>query len=519
MLSYFYKNGILYAKTMGRSVRDGSTVRKEGQVHIGRVIDKENNVFHNRERGIFTYDPDTGAYGKADEKYSSVLKTDKRKKEKLVVDFGDVYFLDRLLKETGYDKVIDAIGYGNPDSLKALLMYYIVSDAANCHAQLWYDGNIARILYPDANMKSQRISDLLASIGDENRQRNYFRAHIKWVKEKISDDPAIIIDSTGLPNDIDTYLKAYSNHNGKITRESRLSVAVQRDSGYPLLYRIHPGNIVDCSALKRTVILLSMYDIFTDMALLDAGYCTGPVIDGLYDSGIDFITRLPDSLNIYRELMEKCRDSLASKENIIEYNGRYMYVDMAELEIGEKKRKGYGYLGLDMERASDEVHKAAGKTGKKRKSASEMHDIYTGAGLFALLSSLPFSTNDIVPAYYVRELAEQYFDVGKGISRLIPLRGHSEETILGHLLLSQAASTINLYIQKKMRVMPDDREALLMALRNQKCTIFETKVVTTEPQAKANEFYDAFGIECPASFDRINGKLRPVKGMGFKVKD
>ena len=29
MLSYFKKNDILYAKTMGKSVRDGGSVRKE----------------------------------------------------------------------------------------------------------------------------------------------------------------------------------------------------------------------------------------------------------------------------------------------------------------------------------------------------------------------------------------------------------------------------------------------------------------------------------------------------------
>ena len=93
MLSYFRKNDILYAKTMGKSVRDGSTVRKKDQKHIGRVIDKENNVFYSRERGIFTYDPITDEYGKADEIYSTELKKDRRRKEKLLVDFGDAFFL------------------------------------------------------------------------------------------------------------------------------------------------------------------------------------------------------------------------------------------------------------------------------------------------------------------------------------------------------------------------------------------------------------------------------------------
>ena len=516
MLSYFKKNDILYAKTMGKSVRNGSAVQKVGQKHIGRVIDKENNVFYSRERGIFTYDPITNTYGEADESYISELKTDRRKKEKLLLDFGDVYFLDQLIKDIQYDRVLDAIGYGNPDTLKAMVMYYIISDAANCHAKTWFDGSFARILYPNANLTSQRISDFLASIGNESKQRNYFKAHIKWIKDTISEDPAIIVDSTGLPNDIDTYLKNFSNHNGKITRESRMTVALQRDSGYPLLYRVHPGNIVDSSTLQRTIILLSLYDIYTDMALLDAGYCTAPIIDDLYDNEIDFITRLPESTNMYKELMEKCLPGLKKKENLIEYNGRFMYIDRAEIAVGSKKRTGYGYLGIDIDRSTDEIHKASRKTGDKKKSVDEMHKIISNAGYFALLASLPYEAADAVPSYYIRQLVEQYFDIGKGISRMTPLRGHSEETIFGHLLLCQIASTINLYIQQEMKQFPDDREELLMSLRNQKCVVHETKIVTAEPQSKANEFYKAFDIECPASFIRGDGKITPVKGLGFQ---
>ena len=81
-----------------------------------------------------------------------------------------------------------------------------------------------------------------------------------------------------------------------------------------------------------------------------------------------------------------------------------------------------------------------------------MHKIISNAGYFALLASLPYEAADAVPSYYIRQLVEQYFDIGKGISRMTPLRGHSEETIFGHLLLCQIASTINLYIQQEMKL-------------------------------------------------------------------
>ena len=60
----------------------------------------------------------------------------------------------------------------------------------------------------------------------------YFKAHIEWVKTNICSDPAILVDSTGLPNSIHMALSAISNHNGKISREARMTTMVQRDSGY-----------------------------------------------------------------------------------------------------------------------------------------------------------------------------------------------------------------------------------------------------------------------------------------------
>lgn len=45
-LSYQMLNGTLYAKIPGKSVRKNGKVCKEGEQHLGRVIDKENNVFY-----------------------------------------------------------------------------------------------------------------------------------------------------------------------------------------------------------------------------------------------------------------------------------------------------------------------------------------------------------------------------------------------------------------------------------------------------------------------------------------
>ncbi len=68
-----------YAKAPGVSYRENSQVRKRDVIYLGRVINKEHHIFCNSERGIFTFDPETGTFGKANETYISDLKSDGRK--------------------------------------------------------------------------------------------------------------------------------------------------------------------------------------------------------------------------------------------------------------------------------------------------------------------------------------------------------------------------------------------------------------------------------------------------------
>ena len=174
-------------------------------------------------------------------------------------------------------------------------MYYILSNAANSHALTWYQGSFASLLYPNADLHSQRISDFLTRLGQESVRRRYFQAHISWLKKYVSDDPAVIVDSTGLPNAIRINLTQPNIHNGKLSVEGRLITAVQRDSGYPFLFRAVPGNVVDVSTLSTTILTLAEYNVKTDLALLDAGYYSASNIDDLYDANIDFVSRLPES--------------------------------------------------------------------------------------------------------------------------------------------------------------------------------------------------------------------------------
>lgn len=517
-LSYQKKGNYVYAKVPGESYRENGQVKKRNTVYLGRVIDKENNVFFNKERGVFTYDVSTGTYGEAEPSYQGNLKDDHRKKPNLILDFGDSYFIDSLLRAMRYDEVLDSIAYQNKDSLWAMAEYYILSSRANSHARTWFEGSFANVLYPGADIHSQRVSKLLDALGKEDVRRSYFNAHIKWLRGHICDDPAIIIDSTGLPNAIKMNMTQVSNHNGKISNEARMVTAIQRDSGYPFMFRAVPGNIVDVTTLATTITTLAEYGVQTDMAMLDAGYVSVDNMKSLLGAGIEFVARLPEkNRSIYNDILGKGRAGLKRPENLVEFHGRYVYAKQVEYTLG--KYTIYAYLCYDVDASGDENHKAIRRSRKTKKSGSEMHSLFESSGLFVIISSLPYQPDGILAVYYTRQLVEQYFDVSKGLSRLTPLRVHNEQRVLGHLLLSQIAATVNLYIQKKMHSSYEDSEEMFMGLRNQKCIVYANRIVTNEGQSGATQYYKKFNIKYPVSFNTSGQSLKAEYGIKSESRD
>ena len=513
-LSFQTKGNYKYAKVPGISYRENGKIRKKGTIYLGRVIDEKNFIFFSKDRGVFKFDPVNNLFLDAPENYTGQLKNDQRKKPTLILDFGDSYFLSQLIRNIKYDEVIEAIGYKNSDTIYSMIMFYILTNYSCMHCNTWYEGNFAKILYPNADLHSQRISEFLKFLGREDVRQKFFRAHIEWLKKNICNDPAIVIDSTGLPNDIDIELPIVSNHNGKISNEVRMVSAVQRDSGYPLIFRAIPGNINDVSTLSTTITTLGEYSVNTDFTLLDAGYVSDKNIDELYEANIDFVARLPEKLkNLHKSIVESGISDLKTSNNLIEFMGRFVYVKDVECRVGTKQNTAYAFLCYDVAAASDENDKTianAKKLSKKKlkEKHSDFHKIFESSGIFIILSSLPFKREEILNVYYNRLIVEQYFDLGKGLSRLIPLRVHSEDRVLGHLLLCQIAATINLYVQKTLELSYNNSVELYLGLRNQKCTVYSTRIITNEAQSSATILYDKFKIKYPNYFDKQGDKLQ-----------
>jgi transposase len=92
--------------------------------------------------------------------------------------------------------------------------------------------------------------------------------------------------------------------------------------------------VIDVSTLTRTIHELKNHGVNTKFSILDAGYYTADNIRDWYRNGISFVSRLPEKMNLYKDLVAENLSSLECKENLVRYNGKYIYIKCVECKCG-----------------------------------------------------------------------------------------------------------------------------------------------------------------------------------------
>ena len=514
-IEYRIKNNIEYAM-ISHSVRVGDKVSKSPRINLGRVIDKEKGIFKNRERGLFVYNIETDEYTKVPPEY--IEPTIKRKKkyrdrEILEIEFGKTFFFDKFVSAIGFWNVVDATLYRNQDTLHALLAYYCVSQYSNRVAIFWWNHSYARILFPNAQLSSQRISETLEDLGSEEAKRLFFKAYFNKLAtapsnvrgeayEKGAGGPAdgILIDSTGLPNSCSLPVTAVSNHNGQVSEEVRLIYVVQQSTGLPLFFRYIAGNIIDATTIKSTISEIKTYGVNTKLAILDAGYYNGKNADCLMDAGISFITRMHSGYNVYQEVFDNHRGTLETEDNLTMFNSRFVYVKCVPCKIGEKSdRDAYAYLCLDCTMKREEEYLLSHKVSDMDLSTKQIHRSRQMHGIFMLVSTMKLGKDDVLPLYYTRNQVEDIFKLCKGNSKILPINIENESTLRGHLLMTFMATIVLKKMSDVLRGQDFSLEMLFMVLNEHRAKIFDDHILVTEATRLMNKIYNHYKLDVPST--------------------
>jgi hypothetical protein len=494
-------NGYEYA-SLADSIRNGDHVKQEYLGNLGRVIDKEAGIFQSRERGLFCY---TLEKGYRDLPASYLEKQDLTRKERLILDFGDSFFLHQYLAMQDFKDAFYGVLPGLTDTLLSLLFYRILTDKkAYCYADAWWQGNYASLLFPQAKLASQRVSEYLAALGSEEAQRGFFQEYFRLLYGN-QGAAGILIDSTGLPNASSMSVTQISNHNGDISLEARLIYVIDRKTGMPIYFRYCAGNIVDVTTLCTTLAELRQYHIAIDYAIVDAGYFDEENVKELYRNHVSFVTRLAPNRVLFKAVANEHLPNIMSSTNALRYGNRLLYMKKSQVKLyGET---GFAYIGVDVDSRNQQMKRAAFSAMDDKLTSEDADKQMSSLGVFMIISSEDIMPDEILPLYYTRQQVEQVFDLGKNNADLLPLRVQNEETFRGHLMLTFLATVLLQKLQrdiltkrkKKDKINP---EGALMVLRNQKCKVYTDEIIPQEAIKSINDVYKLFQIKCPNAISR-----------------
>jgi transposase len=424
------------------------------QKYLGVVVDKSKKIF------------ETPRKNKRDERV-----------EKEILDYGDTHIMHEIVQGTMIANTVRDVFCERYDTLMSLIFHRIANGSPFVYASNWYDGNYAKILFKNAKLSSQEISNFLKYLGREDVQRRFFR---KYLPQACKDETGIIIDSTGLPNEINFPLCAWGYHNGGIEKETRLILSVGKDTKKPLYFRYVAGNINDVSTLKNTIDELEKYNVNTVFSIMDAAYCSEENMKEFFDKGISFLTRLPSGRKLYKSLISENTGGIEKRENAVIYGERGLFIK--KLQIDLYGYKAWAYIVCDPERRGKEISKNLVKR--------EKTDDYdpSNFGMMILISDLEFTSDEVVPLYYTRQSAERLFGIAKDDLGILPVRTHSEDSFRGFMFLVFLSLVFYMTIREKFN---EPIESVLSVMRNLKCKIFDNSLSIIEKTARQKSLLDS----------------------------
>jgi transposase len=267
-------------------------------------------------------------------------------------------------------------------------------------------------------------------------------------------------------------------------------MVVDKENTQPLYFRYMAGNIVDVTTLETTVKEMKAMGVDANYALLDAGYYSETNIKSLYASKISFLIRLPAGRTLFADMIDKTYQTIETPTNRVIYGERVLFIQKVDVTLyGE--HPAFAYVCCDIRRKADETVRLLIETKEDGLSDYEITNKLKRAGMFVLLSASDVPNTEILPLYYLRQSAEQIFQVGKSYADLLPVRVHSEAAFRGLLFLNFLCIVLYINFREQLPINVTVENSF-MELRNLMCKVFDdNSVLPREPNKKQRLILDS----------------------------
>ncbi len=217
--------------------------------------------------------------------------------------YGATYLFDRIGEATG---VIDDLKTCFPDIYRQILsiVYHLIMEDKNPLSRFPHWATLHRHPHGDT-ISSQRSSDLLASITEENKQ-HFFRLQGKRRVEK----EFLAYDSTSISSYSQCLrqVRYGKNKDHEHLPQINLALLFGQESRLPFYYRKLSGNIPDVKTLKKLLADMGTLGYEKFKVVLDRGFFSAANINDLYKHHMKFLIAVKTSLKLVKENIDGVRE-------------------------------------------------------------------------------------------------------------------------------------------------------------------------------------------------------------------
>lgn len=377
---------------------------------------------------------------------------------------GPYLLLENLTKQMGLDILLKKCFPGASEMIMSLVYFLVQKGLPLAHCEPW---SIAHE-HPFGNILiSQRISDLLSCISEDDRQKFLSL----WLGKFIEND-YLCYDITSVSSyaERNAYVKYGYNRDSEPLPQINLAMLFGQNSNLPAYYRRIPGNITDVATLKTTVQNLDFLGKRKINFVLDRGFYSQNNIDELFRRKHKFTIAIPAGRKWVEEIIDQYYDSIADPSNYLEVDdSEALYVVSRLYKWGTNKKRCYLHLYYNAQQAATEFDQFTKKllrykeellSGKRLKEHEEYYRRYfliketpkrgtqisfnneeiqkyrkRYAGFFCILSNSIKFPLEALNVYRTKDAVENSFDDLKNHLDMKRLRIHSAAAMDSRLFL------------------------------------------------------------------------------------
>lgn len=494
---------------------------------LGKVVELYSNkrgLFLSPTRGLVIYDSETDAFSDpvTKDKLSDVSE-DSSVHERVFPDanvhtvFGDAYLLLEVIKKTFMLDVLrntfdEKVFF---ERFLCHLMHGILKDGSRITCDDFIAKSFASYIFRDVPLQSLKSDTQFFSImGEDKTKLSFFRNYINVMRSEYPDfGKACFVDSTPLPNDIDSPFSALCSHGiASTAMQMRMVMVLDEASLRPIWFDIIPGNVLDINTLKHITkdIEISL-DIHLNGFYLDAGYASKELIQSfkLQNNNEEipekkYLVRMPAKRGYpHRSLYTDMKELFSKSKYDFIRKGHSFFGKMKQVKIFGTDV--YAYVFVDQYNAlkgyTELLSKNPDKYDKLSSREKDWHKVKSG--YFVLISNYLKKPAEILDDYFSRTQIETTFKSDKEYIKLLPLRKWNDTTIRGKILSDIIDSIIRQMAYDMGRGTIYSMSAMIGKTQSLMCCIDskDNTVYIDTPCKQVKEYYKGYGIPIPETIN------------------